>query len=61
MLRELDLRHRYSKPHETCRIVLTTAVIIVLHGTAIWVDRGARKLVAAGACNQQLGDRPSIV
>jgi hypothetical protein len=42
-------------------IVLTTVVVIVVLGTAIWVDRDARKLIAAGATKQQLGGSSPIV
>jgi len=41
--------------------VLTVVLIIVILGTAIWVDRDARKLVAAGATKKQLGGNSPLM
>jgi hypothetical protein len=45
--------HRQNRRWEDT--VLTLIVILVVVGTAIWVDQDARKLLAAGATRDQLG------
>jgi hypothetical protein len=38
--------------------VVTILVALVVLGTAVWVDQDARKLLAAGATKEQLGNSP---
>jgi hypothetical protein len=40
--------------------LLTLSVLLVVIGTAIWVDQDARKLVSAGATKTQLGGTSPI-